>query len=122
MGAAASDMSAEVTIDETPSDTWVAAYAGQRSGADDADHAVGAAVVAAVDGGKLGFATVRDADGALVSIGRAPSPPDWATTSGWAFQRCGPHRIAAVRAWVAPSPQRSSAGAPTSVQRRPIYR
>lgn len=67
VGAAASNMGAEVTIDETASAEWVAAYVGQRGGA---DHSVAGAVVCAVDDGRLGFATVRDADGALVSIGR----------------------------------------------------
>ncbi|WP_207842232.1 N-acetylglutamate synthase, CG3035 family [Williamsia soli] len=67
VGSAASDSGVDVAIDETPSNEWVAAYVGQRDGA---DRAVAAAVVGAVDGGQLGFATVRDDEGALLSIGR----------------------------------------------------
>ncbi|ORM26914.1 GNAT family N-acetyltransferase [Williamsia sp. 1135] len=67
VGSAASDGRGDVSIDETPSKEWVAAYVGQRG---DADRAVAAAVVGAVDDGKLGFATVRDDEGAVLSIGR----------------------------------------------------
>lgn len=67
VGSAASDSRFDVAIEEMASNEWVAAYVGQRNGA---DHAVAAAVVGAVDGGRLAFATVRDRDGELLSIGR----------------------------------------------------
>lgn len=67
VGVAASDARVDAAIAATPSDEWVEAYLGRRG---DAESAVARDVVAAVDGGTLGFATIRDTDGSLLAIGR----------------------------------------------------
>jgi GNAT superfamily N-acetyltransferase len=56
-----------VEIDDEPSQAWSAAYCAEHG---DSDVALAAAVVSAVDGGSLAFASVHAAGGELVAIGR----------------------------------------------------
>jgi GNAT superfamily N-acetyltransferase len=56
-----------VDIDSRPSDEWSAAYCTEHG---DSDVDLAAAVVAAVDGGSLAFASVHNTDGTLIAIGR----------------------------------------------------
>lgn len=67
MGLLGPAVSHDVAIDDGPSGEWVDAYIGERGFA---DARLAGAVVSAIDGGHLGFATVRDQTGTVLAIGR----------------------------------------------------
>ena len=56
-----------VTISDQPSDEWIITYADGRT---IPDVSLARAVVCASDGGRLGFAEIRDPQGGVIAIGR----------------------------------------------------